>query len=137
MPQRTSGLYSLLSFPRVYSFLQDLLGARKSRNWFVAQAIRPSREAKILDIGCGPADILESLGDVQYFGLDLSPQYIQKARERFGGRGTFATEDAREIPADWGTDFNVVIAGALLHHLDDQAVGVLFQTVNRLLADNG
>ena len=37
----------------------------------------------VLDIGCGPAEILESLPRVQYFGYDINRNYINYAKRSF------------------------------------------------------
>ena len=48
------------------------------------QYIRYQEEQKILDIGCGPADILKYLpSDVAYCGIDLSEDYIRDARKQY------------------------------------------------------
>jgi SAM-dependent methyltransferase len=88
---------------------------------------------KILDVGCGPADILDYLPDVDYWGFDISESYINQARTKFGGRGNFhcrqlQATDLKEMPA-----FDLVLAIGLLHHLDDAvAVDVLQLAANAL-----
>src|ERR1035438_8030734 len=77
MAQNTKCLYKILSLAWAYSFFQDLVGAKPSRARFVRQYVRPESGARVLDIGCGTAQILETLTDVQYVGYDLSPEYIE------------------------------------------------------------
>lgn len=119
MAQITHGLRSILSSPLVYSSFQSLMGAHKGRQRFVSDFVRPFSGMKVLDIGCGPADILAYLPDVDYWGFDISEAYIEQASTRFGLRGRFhckqlGFEDLAELPP-----FDVVLALGLLHHLDD------------------
>jgi SAM-dependent methyltransferase len=75
----------------------------------------------VIDIGCGPAQALQSLPDVEYLGLDINPDYIAFARRMYGDKGTFVVGDTRSL---WGDtrfkDADIVIAIAVLHHLDDE-----------------
>lgn len=119
MGQITDGLRAVLSHPVVYTTFQLLMGPRSVRRNFVADFIKPTVGMKMLDIGCGPADILDYLQAVQYWGFDISAPYIEHARERFGARGTFECkqlefEDLASLPK-----FDVTLALGLLHHLDD------------------
>jgi 2-polyprenyl-3-methyl-5-hydroxy-6-metoxy-1,4-benzoquinol methylase len=126
MTQKTHGIRALLSNPLVYSAFQSFMGAHKARQRFVANWVRPLAGMKILDVGCGPADILAFLPDVDYWGFDISESYIDQAKTRFGQRGQFKCkqlqfEDLVALP-----QFDVILALGLLHHLDDPvAMGVL------------
>ncbi len=120
MSQITTGMRAILSSPKIYSLLQILLGAKKERQIFVERYIHPSKGMRILDIGCGPADILEFLPNgVTYVGYDISPAYIERARDRFGDRAQFhcglmtADEMAKHAP------FDLAISIGVLHHMDD------------------
>lgn len=119
MAEITTGIKAILSSPLVYSSFQRIMGARDDRQNFVDRLIKPVSGMKILDLGCGPADILEHLPDVDYFGVDISQSYIDQAQKKFGDRGHFECrqlqiEDLKDIPP-----VDVVIAIGLLHHLDD------------------
>lgn len=122
MTQITHGIRAVLSHPLVYSSFQSLMGARSGTQRFVKNYIRPFHGMKILDIGCGPAEILAYLSDVEYWGFDISEAYIAQARNKFGGLGTFQRkelerEDLVDLP-----QFDVVLAMGLLHHLADPVV---------------
>jgi SAM-dependent methyltransferase len=138
MAQITSGIRTVLSQPAVYSAFQRLMGAYDDRERYVRDFLRPAAGMRVLDIGCGPADILAHLPDVEYFGFDISEQYIEKARQRFADRrAQFACKHL--TPDDLATlpRFDRVIAIGLLHHLDDEtALGVLRMASSRL-APNG
>ena len=87
---------------------------------------------KILDIGCGPADIMECLPEVEYYGFDASQEYIADAKRRWGSRGEFtcATVNAQTLQQ---RDFDIVMAIGVLHHLDDQEAGALFDLARSVL----
>lgn len=126
MAQITHGLRSILSLPFIYTTFQNLMGAHKSRQAFVADFVKPIAGMKVLDIGCGPADILDYFPRVEYWGFDISEDYISQAGKKYGARGNFRcqhlqTKDLDELPS-----FDVVLALGLLHHLDDdEALGVM------------
>lgn len=137
MAQTTHGVRAILSHPLVYSTLQTLMGAHSSRKSFVENYVRPFPGMKVLDIGCGPADILAYLPTVDYSGFDISQDYIGQACKRFGTIGQFhcrqlAAEDLKSLPS-----FDVVFALGLIHHLeDDEAINVM-QLALRALKPGG
>src|SRR4051794_5347751 len=125
MGERTGGVRSILSSPRVYRLSQRLAGSARSHRRFLEDHVKPREGERILDLGCGPAEILQLMPDVRYVGYDLNPAYIEEARRRYGDRGEFhaaAVEDV-ELPAD---SFDVVMAIALVHHLDDDSARAFF-----------
>jgi SAM-dependent methyltransferase len=75
---------------------------------------------RVLDVGCGPGTNAGLFLDVDYLGVDLSPEYIAYASRKYGNR--FAVVDVRsdEIPGDPTFDF--VLVNSLFHHLDDDNV---------------
>lgn len=137
MAQVTNGIMAILSKPRIYSLLQSLMGAHRSRRHFVVSYLKPFFGMKILDLGCGPADILGYLPDVDYWGYDISEAYIAQARKRFGKRGRFncrqlQVEDLAVLPK-----FDVVLALGLLHHLDDSVAVSVLQLAHEALQPGG
>lgn len=104
---------------------------------YVEEYVRPVAGQRILDIGCGPADVLEFLPAVDYFGVDLSPEYIAAARARFGSRGNFLCMDAGEFAVSEPASFDIVMANGLLHHLNDDEVRKVFSIAKTALKPNG
>ena len=87
--QITTGIRSILSHPTAYSAFQYLMGAKQDWTLFVNRYVRPKNGDVVLDIGCGPADIVEYLPKVDYWGFDISEEYITKAKVKYGQRGRF------------------------------------------------
>ena len=79
----------LLAHPRLYHLFKSLLRGQKVRQDYVEYYIRVKPGDKVLDIGCGIGDILDVLPDVDYYGFDMSAEYIASAKEKYNDRGTF------------------------------------------------
>ena len=138
MSQRTTGIRAALSRPRVYDLCQWLMGGPVGRADFAHHMIRASAGARVLDIGCGTGDILAYLPPaVDYSGYDVSQEYIAAAQRRFGTRAQFSCGivDGPQVLAL--PPFDIVVASAVLHHLDDATVSDLMQTVGLALRDGG
>jgi SAM-dependent methyltransferase len=119
--QTDSGLQRWLQIPSFYNFFQDLIGGNALRRRFIHDHVRAKTGDKVVDIGCGPAQILPWLPPVEYLGLDLSPAYISSAQRRHGNKGTFVVGDTRTLWDDPRfRDADVAIGLGILHHLDDQ-----------------
>ena len=127
----------ILSQPWAYSLFAKLVGTDRGRRIYIERHIRPKVGDRILDIGCGPADILASLPDVDYHGFDLSADYIEAARRRFGNRGTFHVEAVNADLVKNYSGFDVVLAGGILHHLTDVEAVDLFRVAFAALKPTG
>ena len=130
-------LTTVLSVPAAYRTFQNLVGGNYHQR-HLAEHARPASGEKVLDIGCGPGDILEFLTDVDYTGFDLSPEYIEAAKKRFGPRGRFWCSDVglAAIEQERGT-FHLVLATGVLHHLDDARAARLFELARLALRPDG
>ena len=95
---------------------------------------------RILDIGCGPADVLAELPDgIDYVGFDQSEHYIDSARQRHGARGQFfpGIVDLALVDRLGAASFDIVIAHGLLHHLDDREATEFFSLARAALRPGG
>ena len=137
MAQTTSGLHKILSPAWAYSFFQNFVGAQRARKQFVEQHVHAQPGDRVLDMGCGTAEILTMLPEVNYAGYDLSAAYIEKARATFGDRGTFCVGDVGSMREALSGKFDIVLAMGILHHLDDDQVLQLFRTAHDVLASGG
>ena len=134
--QSSSGARALLSLAPMYAGFQRLVGAVRFRDVVAAEYLRVEAGDRVLDIGCGVGDILESIDDgVEYVGFDPNPSYVAAATSRYGHRATFTTAAVGvDVPAD---SFSVVIAIGVLHHLDDDDAANLFETARGALTTGG
>jgi SAM-dependent methyltransferase len=128
---------SLLDAPWVYRCYQALVGGPRSHRLFVQDFVRPFAGMRVLDIGCGPGDILDHLHDVEYRGLDASPGYVATARLRHGRRASFSCQQLSEADAGEPASYDLVIAHGLLHHLDDADARRLFRLAWAALRPGG
>ena len=130
-------LSSILGFPSGYRLFTRIVGGDVWRV-YLAEYVKPVPGEKVLDIGCGPADILNSLPEVDYTGLDISPEYIAAAKQRFGGRGRFWCGDVglAALEREQGT-FDLVLATGVLHHLDDERASRLYELARLALRPHG
>jgi SAM-dependent methyltransferase len=130
-------LSGVLSRPGAYRTFSWLIGGNVWRV-YLDQYVKPGSYEKILDIGCGTADILEFLPRVDYLGVDLSPEYIDSAQKRFGARGRFRCADVASvnIEPEHGT-FTLALATGVLHHLADDEAHKLFALARLALQPSG
>jgi SAM-dependent methyltransferase len=131
-------LSSILNIPAGYRLFRWLIGGQRAWKTFLSEYVKPVPGEKILDIGCGPADILNYLPEVKYTGLDISVDYIHSARRRFGSRGRFLCDNAGlfSIQDEEGS-FDLVLAMGVIHHLNDEQASALFDLARRALRPAG
>ena len=86
MSQITSGIRSILSNPYFYEFFHKITNVHyyKTSTFYNVINKNKKKKIKVLDIGCGPAEILRYLDNkVEYYGIDNSEKYINYAKKRF------------------------------------------------------
>lgn len=88
----------------------------------------PSENCRILDLGCGPGDIIRHLKSSYYIGIDINPRYILDANKRFSGRGEFKVWEYGASPYLSDKSFDIVMANNVLHHLHDLEADSLLST---------
>ncbi len=130
-------LSMVLNFSAGYRLFSRLIGGNV---WqiYLAEYVKPMAGEKVLDIGCGPADVLKHLPKCDYTGFDINPEYIAAAQKRFADRGRFYCSDVglANVEKEHGT-FDLVIATGVLHHLDDTTAGKLLDLAKMAMRPGG
>jgi SAM-dependent methyltransferase len=119
----------LLHFPAVYSsFGAFVTGNGRFLDVYIRKHIRARPGDKLLDIGCGPGSILESLPEgCIYTGFDISRSYIESAQKHYGHRGSFFVSGVEESLVGALPDHDLVVATGVLHHLPDDLAELLLR----------
>jgi SAM-dependent methyltransferase len=127
----------LLSHGWAYDLLQYVLGGARTRRWIQQEFIRARAGERVLDVGCGTADVLSVLPEVEYIGFDISEAYVARAKARWGSRGSFFAQRLdRETVRSLGR-FDIVLATGVLHHLTDDEATTLFDLLLPALTPGG
>jgi SAM-dependent methyltransferase len=127
----------LLGFAVPYRLFGRLIRG-KAWKTYLDDYVQPKAGDRVLDLGCGPADILQMLPAVDYMGIDLSNHYIESARRRFGDRAHFICADACTIElSSWAGNCDIVLATGVIHHLNDSEAGQLIDVAYAALALGG
>jgi tRNA (cmo5U34)-methyltransferase len=109
-----------------------------------ARRINPTSK-NLLDIGCGAGNytlkMLSKLPNLNCTLIDLSKPMLDKAYERISketnGEVKAIQSDIREVDLQ-GNSYDIILAGAVLHHLrDDQDWEFVFTKIFNALKDGG
>lgn len=130
-------MYQLIRVPSIYKGLMLALGSDNGMRRYVNEALTPVPGLRMLDVGCGPADVLAYLPSLNYTGIDLNEKHIAYARERYGDRGRFIVGNAANDLHQDENSFDLINVSGLLHHLEDSEAISLFRSLKRLLKQNG
>lgn len=135
-------LRGLLNLPTVFDTWQQVIGAERAKESFVARLVAPAIRrvgARVLELGCGTGALCHYLpGDIDYLGVDLDRGYVEAARRRFPER-TFLARDL-EDPAtlkEFRDHFDIVVVFGVLHHLDDGVAAGALRGAAVALAGHG
>lgn len=127
----------ILNNPIIYTTYQKIVGGYKARKLFVKNNVKAIKGQKILDIGCGPGDILDFLPDVDYTGIDIDQNYIYQAKKKYGNKGHFICGSIDKIDFKVTNKYDIVISAGVLHHLDDNQCYNLLEIAKKALKENG
>lgn len=127
-----------LELPSFYNFFQWAVRADKSRRKFVQEHIAPLGKTRVLEVGCGTGTNCGWMPtEVEFVGCDLNKAYIEYAQKRYGNRAEFYATPVGQLASLQLKPFKVIIALALLHHLNDAEVLTLCDEVKPLLEPGG
>ncbi len=127
----------ILDRPYFYEAYHRLIGANYRSRVLVEDYIRPKPTDRVLDIGCGPGNMLPFLPECDYLGVDVNPAYIHTAQRRYGDRGKFICERVSHHNVSGLGAFDVVLALGLTHHLEDAEARDLFRLAYAALKPGG
>lgn len=123
---------------RIYALQQRLFALDYRDACKAFRPLLPPPGARILDIGCGTADLaLRLLGDqYDYTGMDSNAAYIESNRRRYP-HGRFICADRLDDPAIPDHAFDCALVFHLIHHLDDATARAFVSQLRRVLAPEG
>ena len=76
-----SRLTRILDLPGSYRLLGKIACVvTNARVAYARQYLAVTAGERVLDLGCGPGDILSALPDCEYVGIDVEERYIEAAR---------------------------------------------------------
>jgi ubiquinone/menaquinone biosynthesis C-methylase UbiE len=108
----------------------------------ITRHLRGQRDARVLDVACGTGRFLHQLAvahpQLRLFGLDMSPYYIQHARELLGDveNLSLVADNAESMPFVDGY-FDVVTSIHLFHELPHDARRNVYREMFRVLRPGG
>jgi SAM-dependent methyltransferase len=113
---------------RGYRFTQ-LLGRPTIQRYqsLVAAHVPQDAKRRVLEIGCGVGSS-RPLFEGDYTGIDINPDYIQRAQATLTGR--FMVMDAAQMPFAEGS-FDDAVSIATGHHLSDEQLGDMVRQATR------
>jgi trans-aconitate methyltransferase len=109
---------------------------------FANQKIKPllatndvSRARRVLDIGCGPGTNTSLFTHAEYLGIDINPDYLDRARRMY--RRAFKVADAASYEPASGESYDLILMNSFLHHLKPEDVHRVLSRVATLLSPEG
>ena len=136
MSQRINQIYNFINSPLVYRIIQYIMSGTSFRNSIIKKNIRKSN-LKILDIGCGPAQILEQIPRCDYYGYDIDQRSIQYAKKKYRQKNyhfyckKFNKTEIKKLPK-----FDFVIFFGILHHLSNKEADKMLTLCKRTMKKN-
>jgi SAM-dependent methyltransferase len=125
-----------LAKPKVYSKVMKLI-SRRDGDLYIANFLAVEPSQRILDIGCGPANILDHLSGVEYTGIDISDKYIASARRKFQDKAVFHCTTVEDFPEFDRGSFDRILLLGVQHHLTDEILDSLLERIAGLLSPTG
>jgi SAM-dependent methyltransferase len=119
-----------------YQTFKRVIGADRAMAVFAKEYIDPKPTDRLLDIGCGIGDMLPFLDGACYVGIDLNTQYIETAK-REHPEGQFINASVDDLPSLGLDDFDCAFAIGVLHHLRDDQVEALVESLPGALKPSG
>ena len=136
MSQRKNQIYNLINNPLIYKIIQGVMSGTSFRNGIIKKNITKNN-LKILDIGCGPAQILEHIPKCDYYGYDIDRRSIQYAKKKYYQKNyhfyckKFNKTELKKLPK-----FDFIIFFGILHHLSNKEVYEILKLCKKIMKKN-
>ena len=121
----------ILKFPIFYKLSQKIFLADNFRKKILKEFVK-NKNLNILDIGCGPGNMIKYLNFNKYFGFDTDERYIEYAKKNFKKCNfyceTFSKSSIKKI-----SKVDTVILFGILHHINNKEVNELLKSIKLAL----
>jgi len=134
--EKNSIFHRLLSSPYFYSFSQKVMSATSFRKKIVTNFIK-KKNPYVLDIGCGPAEILDYFDNINYYGFDTNKNYIEHAKKKYRSNCNFFCKKFNAKNIKNKIKFDYVLLLGLLHHLNNKQSNILLSEIKKVLKKKG
>ncbi len=119
---------------------QDFNVTRHKEIWLEIRRVAAGVKSgdRILDLGCGNGRLLEALKEkqIEYLGIDNSPELIKLAQENYPNR--FLVHDIVELKQLVDNNFDYIFCLAVLQHIPSTALKVeVLREIKKKLKPNG
>ena len=95
------------------------------------------KNLNILDVGCGPAEILDCLPVCNYYGFDIDRRSIKYAKKKyFNKRHHFFCKELNKNEIKKLPKFDYIILFGIIHHLNNKKVCQILNLCKKLMKKN-
>jgi SAM-dependent methyltransferase len=114
----------ILNNPNWYNFFQKIISRHGGTvKYFTENYILPLNPKSVLEIGCGTGTCLQYLPSyIEYTGVDISADYIDYAKIKYGKRGNFILGNLTKLNPNFFKGIDLVIAPGFFHHIKDRTI---------------
>lgn len=95
----------------------------------------------VLDVGAGTGlfsyFLYQQRPDLAFTLIDLAPEMLAVARQRFAGLPGFAFRELNFITEELPGHYDIIISGLAIHHLPDAEKSLLYQRIYQVLNPGG
>jgi SAM-dependent methyltransferase len=105
-----------------YDSFQSIVGSYSFKNEFLRDCFSSFEGSAVLDLGCGTGIAANfASADVEYYGIDVSAQYIDKVLDRKSDAKVFigSVSDIKPYDSVRLAHTDLALALGLFHHIDD------------------
>lgn len=129
----TKSMLRVLEVPLVYRLWQGPQVEAKLR--VIREHVDFAKIRRVLDVGCGPGTNAPSFAGLDYTGIDINPQYVRYASQRYAGRFVCADATRYTVPPDERFDF--VLLNSFLHHVPSDDVRRMLRQLRGVMTEDG